>query len=86
VLSPGTSGYDRGEKFHFYRSITSLREYAIVDSLSIGAEMWRGSDEDLWFRASEAYDLSGSVELGSVGIKLTMTDIYADTEDLISVL
>ena len=83
VLSPSTSGYDRGEKFHFYRSITSLKEYAIVDSLSISAEVWRKNDDGIWYLASEAYDINSSIQLGSVDVVLEMTEIYADTEDLI---
>ncbi|HEV7382183.1 MAG TPA: Uma2 family endonuclease [Dyadobacter sp.] len=84
VLSSSTSGYDRGEKFHFYRSIPSLREYAIVNSLSIGAEVWRKNEEEVWYLASEAYNIDGSIEFGSVGVELKLTDVYADTEDLIS--
>ncbi len=82
VLSPSTSGYDRGEKFHFYRSISSLKEYAVVDSFSISAEVWRKGEDGFWYLASEAYDISGSIELGSVGVTLSMFDMYADTEDL----
>lgn len=85
VLSPSTSGYDRGEKFHLYRSIPSLLEFAIVDSLSIGAEVWRKNEEGIWYLASEAYDIAGVIELGSVNVSLKMTEIYADTEDLITV-
>lgn len=85
VLSPSTSGYDRGEKFHLYRSIPSLKEFAIVDSLSIGAEVWRKDEEGIWYLASDAYDITGSVTFGSVDITLKMTEIYADTEDLITV-
>lgn len=45
VLSTSTSGYDWGEKFHLYRSIPSLKEFAIVDSLSIGVEVWRKNEK-----------------------------------------
>jgi Uma2 family endonuclease len=83
VLSPSTSGYDRGEKFHLYRSIPSLKEYAIVDSLSIGAEVWRKNQEGIWFLSSEAYNIEGSIEIFSVDVSLKLTDIYAGTEDLI---
>jgi Uma2 family endonuclease len=37
VLSPSKSFYDRGEKFHFYRSIPSLSEYVVIDSSKIAA-------------------------------------------------
>ncbi|MCE7040542.1 Uma2 family endonuclease [Dyadobacter sp. CY312] len=83
VLSSSTARYDKGEKFHFYRSIPSLKEYAIVDSLSIGAEVWRKNEEGVWFLASVAYDIGGSIEIGSVGLELTLADIYSGTEDLV---
>ena len=83
VLSKSTSAYDRGEKFHFYRSIPSLKEYVLIDSSSIAAEVFRKSDEGVWFLASEAYNISEAIELGSIDLKLNLTDIYADTEDLI---
>jgi len=83
VLSKSTSAYDRGEKFHFYRSIPSLKEYVLIDSSSIAAEVFRKSDEGVWFLASEAYNISEAIELGSIDLKLDLNDIYADTEDLI---
>jgi Uma2 family endonuclease len=33
VLSKTTSAYDRGDKFHLYRSIPTLMEYVLVDSI-----------------------------------------------------
>ena len=85
VLSPSTSGYDRGEKFHFYRSIPTLKEYSVIDTLTVAAEVWRKNEEGVWFLASEAYNINESIEFKSVDVKLAMTDIYADTEDLVPV-
>jgi len=85
VLSASTSAYDRGEKFHFYRSILSLKEYVLIDSLSIAAKVFRKSDEGIWFLASEAYSIDGAIELGTIDLRLNMADIYADTEDLVAI-
>ncbi|QRR01940.1 Uma2 family endonuclease [Dyadobacter sandarakinus] len=82
VLSPTTSGYDRGEKFHFYRSIPSLKEYVLINSLSIAAEVYRKNDLGVWYLASEAYTVNESIEIASIGITLLLADIYAETEDL----
>jgi len=41
VLSPGTEGYDRGEKFRQYRQLDSLQEYVLVDTESMGVEIYR---------------------------------------------
>jgi Uma2 family endonuclease len=83
VLSESTEAYDRGEKFHFYRSIPTLEEYVLIRSRSFAAEVFRKNEEGLWFLASEAYNVDKKIELASVGLELSMADIYADTEDLI---
>ncbi|MEO6686314.1 MAG: Uma2 family endonuclease [Dyadobacter sp.] len=83
VLSESTEAYDRGQKFHFYRSITSLQEYVLINSRSFAAEVYRKNEEGLWVLVSEAYHLNNDLELASVALKLPMSDIYAQTEDLI---
>ena len=83
VLSESTEAYDRGQKFHFYRSIPSLQEYVLINSRSFAAEVFRKNEEGLWFLASEAYQLKDQLELASVGLTLSMEDIYAQTEDLL---
>lgn len=83
VLSESTEAYDRGKKFHFYRSITSLQEYVLINSRSFAAEVFRKNEEGLWVLASEAYSLNNPLEIASVELKLSMTDIYSQTEDLI---
>jgi Uma2 family endonuclease len=83
VLSGSTAGYDRGEKFHFYRSISSFREYVLIDSQTLAAEVFRKNEDGIWFLASEAYDINSTIELASVDLHLSLADIYADTEDLI---
>ncbi|WP_159468132.1 Uma2 family endonuclease [Dyadobacter sp. 3J3] len=83
VLSESTEAYDRGQKFHFYRSITSLREYVLINSRSLAAEVFRKNEEGLWVLASEAYQLSDQLELASVNLTIAMEDIYAQTEDLL---
>jgi len=84
VLSESTEAYDRGQKFHFYRSIPSLQEYVLIDSGDFAAEVFRKNEEGFWVLASEAYRLDDSLELASVGLTLSMADIYAQTEDLLS--
>ena len=84
VLPESTEAYDRGQKFHFYRSIPSLQEYVLIDSGDFAAEVFRKNEEGFWVLASEAYRLDDSLELASVGLTLSMADIYAQTEDLLS--
>jgi Uma2 family endonuclease len=82
VLSESTSGYDRGGKFHFYRSIPTMEEYVLIDSLTISAEVFRKNEDGVWFLASEAYSINDSIELASVDVQLSLSDIYAQTEDI----
>lgn len=83
VLSESTEAYDRGEKFHFYRSIPTLKEYVLINSRSVAAEVFRKSDDGIWMLASEAYAIDKNIELASVGLTLALQDLYAQTEDLV---
>ena len=82
VLSKGTVGYDRGEKFQLYRSIPSLEEYVLIDSRRVAAEVFRKSEHGFWSLMSEAYDLESSIEIASIGLNLSLRDIYSRTENL----
>ncbi|MEJ0102237.1 MAG: Uma2 family endonuclease [Bacteroidota bacterium] len=47
VLSSSTKNYNRGEKFRLYRDIPTLKEYILVDSESVGIEIYRINERDL---------------------------------------
>ena len=78
VLSPGTKGYDRGEKFMLYRDIPSLKEYILVDSNSILVEAFRLNEQYHW-ELQEYRKLSASAKLPALGIALSLQDIYEGT-------
>ncbi len=72
VLSPGTEGYDRGDKFTAYQSMTSLQEYVLVDSEKVSVECYRRGEGRMWlytpYRAGdiltlESIEWSGAIEL-----------------------
>ncbi len=83
VLSPSTERYDQGKKFHFYRSLQSLEEYVLIDSQEIGAEVHRKGSDGVWFLSSAAYDIDGSIEIGHIGLTLKVSDIYAQTKNIL---
>lgn len=83
VLSPSTVGYDKGQKFHFYRSIPTLTEYVLIDSQKLGADVHRKGEHGVWYLASSAYEIGESIEIGHIGLTLKMADIYAQTEGLL---
>ena len=83
VLSPSTESYDRGQKFVFYRSIPSLKEYALVSQRQKLVEVFRKNEENLWV-LHETDEARGTVDLASVGCALQLDDLYANVtfEDL----
>lgn len=48
VLSPGTEGYDRGKKFQQYRRLSSLKEYILVNSDSMGVDCYCLNSQGKW--------------------------------------
>ncbi|WP_353721723.1 Uma2 family endonuclease [Dyadobacter sp. 676] len=70
VLPPSTEGYDQGKKFQLYQTLRTLTEYVLVDSREIRAEVHRKGDNDVWYLASEASDIDGSIEIGHIGLAL----------------
>jgi Uma2 family endonuclease len=84
VLSAGTAAYDRGDKFAHYRHTDTFREYLIVDSEKVRAEVYRKHTEGFWFLASEADNASQSVYLATLDLTLPMTAIYAETEGILA--
>jgi Uma2 family endonuclease len=62
VLSPSTASYNRGDKFKYYRQISSLREYVLVDSEEIAVEIYVRGEGKMWhyydYTAGEAIALT----------------------------
>ena len=80
VLSPGTAGYDRGDKFALYRHADTLTEYLLIDSEKIRAEVYRKHEQGYWFLASEADKSGEAIELASIDLSLPILTIYDETE------
>jgi Uma2 family endonuclease len=75
ILSPSTKNYDRGEKFKLYRDIPTLKEYILVDSLSINIEAFRINAGGFW-ELEEYKSVSDEIKLNSIDIALAVADIY----------
>ena len=86
VLSPGTEGYDRGEKFAAYRRLASLAEYVLVDIAHRRVEVFRKGVDGLWVLhpfeagggATEPNHPPVALHLASVELTLTHEVLYAD--------
>jgi len=79
VLSPSTEAYDRGRKFQHYKSIESLREYLLIASDHINADLYTRQPDSRWLLTS-ADKLEDSLTLESVGAQLTLADLYEKVE------
>lgn len=75
VLSPSTERYDRGDKFHDYRSLASLREYVLVSQTVARVEQFTRQDGGLWL-LRELSSRDDSLELPSLGCALPLRGIY----------
>jgi Uma2 family endonuclease len=77
VLSPSTSGYDRGEKFRYYRSILQLKQYLLVSQSEILIESYTKTAENQCL-LQEYMGETDILPLESLGINLNTADIYEE--------
>ena len=80
VLSKSTQTYDRGDKFHLYRSIPTLREYLMVDSQSVRVEMYRKADDGVWSLVYDTKNIEDTIELITIGLSISIEDMYDQAE------
>ena len=74
VLSPSTREYDRGDKFKFYRALSSLQEYVLIDSDRVSIEYFRRGEGRMWLYT--LYEAGETLELQSLGIEVEVNAIY----------
>jgi Uma2 family endonuclease len=75
VLSPSTEFYDRVRKFEHYRSVESVSEYLLVSSERVRAELYTRQSDSRWLLTT-ADRMEDSLDLQSVGARLTLADLY----------
>jgi Uma2 family endonuclease len=76
VLSPSTELTDKREKLVNYRTLETLHEYVLVSQDEIKVEVYRKDTQGNW--STQTLGKSDNLELNSVGLTLTMADIYED--------
>ena len=79
VLSKSTANYDRGAKFELYRQIPSFKEYVLIDSRRVKAEIWFKNEADTWMLAQETADPADALHFQTIRLHLNLQDIYAGT-------
>jgi Uma2 family endonuclease len=75
ILSPSTEAYDRGRKFEHYQSIESLRQYLLVASDRIHADLYTRQPDGGWLLTS-ADGPAGTLALTSVNCRISLADVY----------
>ena len=75
VLSKSTRDYDRGTKFKHYRSLSSLREYVLIEQDIAKVESWYKIEDNVW-RISNATGLDASISLYSLDCEIQLSDVY----------
>ncbi|WP_193196702.1 Uma2 family endonuclease [Nostoc sp. MG11] len=76
VLSPRTEITDRREKFLYYQTLENFQEYVLVSQHEIKVEVYRQDAQGNW--SIQTLGKGNDLELNSIGLTLTMADIYED--------
>lgn len=79
VLSPTTEAYDRGAKAEGYRTIATLKAYALVSQFAPRVELHERGPDGAW-RIRDIAGLDAAVDLPSVGVTLPLADVYDRVE------
>lgn len=77
VLSAGTEGFDRGAKAAAYRTLSSLREYVLVDIDARRIESYRRTEQGGWL-LHDCRPEEEACHLASLDVSLTFEEIYED--------
>ncbi|AYQ36004.1 Uma2 family endonuclease [Runella sp. SP2] len=86
VLSKSTAQYDRSEKFEYYRSIPSFKEYVLIDSERVKVEVWQKLESpNVWALVHETRRLDDSIQLMMLPSAISLQDIYAQTVGLLHI-
>ena len=79
VLSESTEGFDRGDKFSFYKSIESFSEYLLIAQHRPHVSQFVKHGDGFWMH-TEYNELNEDIEFDSVPCKLILSSIYRDVD------
>ena len=78
VLSPSTKGYDKRDKFILYRSLSSLREYVLIDPAERRVEVFTLAEAGAWTLVDQTK--ASELTLSSIAFKLPMDLVFKGVE------
>jgi Uma2 family endonuclease len=79
VLSKSTQSYDHNEKFRFYQSIPSLREYIMIDQYKIHIEQFSLGKDGKW-ALTEYKNADDILRCSCVDFQIPLREIYERVE------
>jgi Uma2 family endonuclease len=79
VLSESTERYDRGQKSAAYRQIPSLKELVLISQSESRVELYQRQAAGGWL-LTEASQPEQTLELQSVGISISLSEIYRNVQ------
>ena len=75
VLSKSTKGYDRGNKFRFYQTIPTFKEYILVEQNQRSIEQYSKQENKRW--SYSVYDEEDTALIfSSFQVEIPLVDIY----------
>ena len=75
ILSTSTEGFDKNQKFAFYRTIPELEEYVLIDQQDYRVELYRKVGDRQWL-LTELIGQEDVLTLESVRVEITLADLY----------
>lgn len=75
ILSTSTEGFDKNQKFAFYRTIPELEEYVLIDQENYRVELYRKLGDRQWL-LTELISQEDVLTLESVEVEISLADLY----------
>jgi Uma2 family endonuclease len=79
VLSLSTKNYDRSERFLFYRTLPSFREYLLLAQDRVHAEHYVRQSDGSWLMRENS-SVSDEIDLKAIDCRLRLADVYERVE------
>lgn len=79
VTSASTAERDHYEKFTLYRQIESLRQYLMLSSEEVHAELYTLDEPGRWI-FTETREITGVLDLSSIGCQVPLAEVYAGVD------
>ncbi len=75
VLSKSTKSYDRGDKFNFYRTLPTVKEYVLIEQYHMHVEQFSLSTAGVWLTA-EYRAAEDVLKFSSIDFQITLKALY----------